>query len=267
VWRYAHSSVRGTSHEKSETPCQDYSLCRVIQSSDDHEVLIAVVSDGAGSASHSEIGSELACSLFVDEITSYLNTGNSIRKLDREFYEEWVIHFQNEVKARAKAMGLSSRDFACTFLSVVIDDSCVVFAQIGDGAIVTNSPEEEDEYVWQFWPQQGEYENTTYFVTQTNATGMLQFSLLSGRVCSEIALFTDGIQRLALHYQSQSAHSPFFRPFFAALRDQKEAESDKFTNSLRAFLESDKVNSRTDDDKSLILATSRKGKHPDEKSS
>lgn len=257
MWKYANASVRGTSHEKSGIPCQDYSLCHLIQTSNDNEVLIAVLSDGAGSAKHSEIGSEFACSLFADEITSYVSTGNYIHDLNREFYEEWIIRFQNEIKVRAEAKELSTREFACTFLSVVIDRSCAVFAQIGDGAIVTNSPEEEDEYNWQFWPQQGEYENTTFFLTQTNAREMLQFSLLSGRICSEIALFSDGIQRLALHYQSQSAYSPFFRPFFSALRDQQETESVNYNNSLGAFLDSDNVNSRTDDDKSLILATRR----------
>ncbi|MDN4083287.1 PP2C family serine/threonine-protein phosphatase [Paenibacillus polymyxa] len=258
MWRFANVSVRGTSHEKSEKLCQDFSLCTVINGLDGNEVLVAVVSDGAGSAGHSEIGSELACSLFIDEISAYIHAGNDIQNLDRAFYEEWISHFQNEVKVRADAMSLTSRDFACTFLAVVINNSCAVFAQIGDGAIVTNSPEEEDIYNWQFWPQQGEYENTTFFATQTNASEMLQFSMLSGRVCSEVALFTDGLQRLALHYQSQSAHSPFFRPFFKVLRGQSEASSVKFTSSLAAFLESEQVNNRTDDDKSLILATRRK---------
>jgi len=257
VWKYASASVRGTSHEKSEKPCQDFSVCQVINTHNGNEVLVAVVSDGAGSATHSEVGSELACSLFVDEITAYLETGNRIQELDREFYVEWISRFQYEVKVRADAMSLSSREFACTFLSIVIDDSCAVFAQIGDGAIVTNSPEEEDIYSWQFWPQQGEYENTTFFATQTNANEKLEFSLRTGRVCSEVALFSDGLQRLALHYQSQSAHSPFFRPFFQALRSQPEANSINFKGSLRAFLESEQVNNRTDDDKSLILATRR----------
>jgi serine/threonine protein phosphatase PrpC len=261
VWRYACASVRGTSHHRDGKPCQDYSSCEVLADKHNHEVLVAVASDGAGSAKYSQIGSSLICSLFIAEIKAYLEAQNEVQELSREFYEEWIMKTQQQVKEKAEGLGLSARDFACTFLSAVSTDDCALFAQVGDGAIVVDSPEELETYSWQFWPQQGEYENTTFFVTEARAAEKLQFSRRLGQTCDEVALFSDGLQRLALHYQSQSAHSPFFRPFFSALRLEKEARSTKYESSLIAFLDSLQVNERTDDDKTLILATRRKP-HP-----
>ena len=67
-----------------------------------------------------------------------------------------------------------------------------------------------------------------------------------------MALFTDGLQTLALDY-TRAAHSPFFAPMFAAL--SSETEPGGLLGPLSAFLESPAVNERTDDDKTLILAT------------
>ncbi|MGL4552961.1 MAG: PP2C family serine/threonine-protein phosphatase, partial [Gemmataceae bacterium] len=61
----------------------------------------------------------------------------------------------------------------------------------------------------------------------------------------------DGLQGLALHYATRTAHGPFFAPLFRALRG---ADPEELGDPMRAFLESPRVNGRTDDDKTLILA-------------
>jgi hypothetical protein len=58
---------------------------------------------------------------------------------------------------------------------------------------------------------------------------------------------------VALDFRAQQPHGPFFAPMFAALR--KEAEPERLTEPLRAFLDSPALAERTDDDKTLILAT------------
>ncbi|MNI11783.1 hypothetical protein D3C73_649400 [compost metagenome] len=249
--------MMGTSHLKSGKPCQDASVCELLTCSDSRPVLVAVVSDGAGSAKYSDLGSALACSLFVDAMKGFVHEGNEINQLNRAFFEAWLTRFQGKIKQRAADMALVPRDFACTLVAAVISEDCAVFVQIGDGAIVIESPEEPDTYSWVFWPQQGEYENTTYFATDSHASQFLQFDIFQHHGCKEVALFSDGLQRLALHYQSQSAFSPFFRPFFQVLRAQEEVVSEQYMNSLAAFLDSKVVNERTDDDKTLILATRR----------
>jgi hypothetical protein len=58
---------------------------------------------------------------------------------------------------------------------------------------------------------------------------------------------------LALSYASKSAHQPFFARMFAALR--KVGDREDLVVPLRQFLDSPAVNDRTDDDKTLVLAT------------
>ncbi|OWA34073.1 hypothetical protein B9G55_17235 [Saccharibacillus sp. O16] len=253
MWRHANVSVRGTSHAKTGKPCQDYSLCQTFQVSEGREVLLAAASDGAGSAERSDEGSRLACTLFAEAIERHLNDGGRVEQLTRGFFEAWLGRFQRVVRGLASEAGCRSREFACTFLAAVIDEEAAVFVQIGDGAIIFS--EKEDVYMWEFWPQQGEYENTTYFATQSSAKKYLQYSLHTGRQYGEIAVFTDGLQRLALHYQSRTAYEPFFRPFFSVLRRLEQAQDDRYRDSLQAFLDSARVNERTDDDKTLVLAT------------
>jgi hypothetical protein len=256
AWKYIHSSVAGTSHAKNGAPCQDTSACRVFTPAEGQPVFVAVASDGAGSARRAEAGSALACALFLDEMSMLFETGGAAADITREFVSGWLTRLRNEVVLRAEAEGLRPRDYACTLLAAVVGTDNAAFMQVGDGAIVIPSREEPEEYCWVFWPQQGEYANTTNFATEPEAAERLEFELVNERV-NEVALLTDGLQNLALHFQTQTAHAPFFRPMFEWLRPAPEDRLEKLSASLAAFLDSTKVNDCTDDDKTLILATRR----------
>ena len=77
-WRYALASVIGTSHGTAGTPCQDACDCRLFWEEGASPVLVAVVSDGAGSATRSQDGAAFACSLFVAEMESYFSKGGLV---------------------------------------------------------------------------------------------------------------------------------------------------------------------------------------------
>ena len=141
---------------------------------------------------------------------------------------------------------------------------CAVFFQIGDGAIVVSRRQGLGEYDWVFWPQHGEFANTTNFVTQRDAAHALEIEIRHGPI-EEVALFTDGIQRLVLDLGAKTAHAPFFRPLFRWLAATKPPETGETSPALVQYLASKQVCDRTDDDKTLILATRRPA--PQEKSS
>jgi hypothetical protein len=64
--------------------------------------------------------------------------------------------------------------------------------------------------------------------------------------------FTDGIQALALNFAAKCVHVPFFESMLAALRECDDETS--LLSPLISFLSSERVNQRTDDDKTLVLA-------------
>jgi len=251
-WRQVAASVIGTSHQRMGGSCQDSNACIVFPDSLDGDVLLAVVADGAGSAKQAEAGSALACQCITKSARRFL----SRRRLDRitqRTVERWIRNFQHEVLNTASPLGLRPRDYACTLLAALIGQHHAVFFQIGDGCIVVFDSE-ESSYSHVFWPQRGEYENATFFATDRRFVAKLKFESVSRSVV-ELAIFSDGLQRLALDFQRAVPHEPFFRGIFPPVRKSSPENAGQLTECLSNFLGSARVNQRTDDDKTLVLAT------------
>lgn len=264
-WRYALASVPGTAHQKSGTGCQDASSARLLALSGGGQALVLAVADGAGSARFGDQGAELCCRIFPEEIAARLGgkTGISAQTLQETDAKAICERMREEIARTARSLAEADgskkprpRDFACTFLGAVIDAEGAAFLQVGDGAIVIGTTDEETDYRPVFWPHSGEYANVTDFVT--DAELRLQFSVTEARI-EEIALFSDGLQRLILRIRERAAHAPFFRDMFAQLREKAKTEglSRPLSAALARFLGSKTICRRTDDDKTLILATRR----------
>lgn len=248
MWKTIFASATGTSHHRSAQPCQDYGLARMLQT--DHEtVLIAACADGAGSASHSELGSRLACENILGLVCGSFAKGLKSQDINGDHFLEWHRIVLGEIEKEAEACGAGVRELACTLLTAVVGERCASFSQIGDGAIIISS---RGSYDCVFWPQSGEYVNTTNFLTDRNFADHLECRFQEEDV-AEIAMLTDGLQMLALDYASKKPHIPFFAPLFRKLRQAEQ--TDELEPSLREFLGSPRVNERTDDDKTLIVAT------------
>ena len=180
--------------------------------------------------------------------------------ITKEFVEDWLSRVRAEIRDRAEAADLSPRDFACTLLGAVVGQDRAAFFQIGDGAIVVSNRDEPDDYGWVFWPQHGEFANQTNFITQDNALEILQFEL-EERCVDEIAVFTDGIERLVLDLQNKTAHAPFFRTLFGWLVKTEPATVGReipTSEVVTRYLSSKQINDKTDDDKTLMLASRRR---------
>src|SRR6516164_8705130 len=71
-WTWVGTRSTWTSHLRSGKGCDDFGAC-VELSSAGGQVLIAVASDGAGSARHSSIGSWVTVRAFVENAVRFLN--------------------------------------------------------------------------------------------------------------------------------------------------------------------------------------------------
>lgn len=253
AWRTAYASVVGTSHAKTKAPCQDAGACAVVRAGNGGEVLVAAVADGAGTASRSEAGAALAVEMFLTDFGEAVRGERGVAAIDRAFALRWLASVQAAVADLAGRDGTQPRDYACTVLGAVVGPAGAAYLQIGDGAIVV-SGEEPGEYHWVFWPQHGEFANTTNFVTQEGADRVLLFEC-DGPAVDEIALFSDGIERLVLDWSARTVHSPSFRPIFEWLAGTEPGVASGPSGALAAYLGSDHVNRRTDDDKTLVMAT------------
>lgn len=242
VWVALGESVTGTAHRARNLPCQDAFRYRTIGTTG--EWLAIATADGAGSASHSDIGATLVCDEFVQRV----------EKLDPDslFTREGMTRLFADVRIalhdKAECLDVRSRELACTGLFAFLGPTTAAFGQIGDGAIVIGHGETLRTI---FWPEPSEYANATDFLTDEHFADVIQFHTMSEPI-HEVALLTDGLQRLALDFAARSVHLPFFRPLFDHLRTTTDPES--LVEPFRNFLDSPRINERTDDDKTLVFA-------------
>ena len=102
------------------------------------------------------------------------------------------------------------------------------------------------------WPSQGEYASTTYFVTD-DPEPRVTVSHVEEAV-GEVAIFSDGIERLVLDFSSRTAFAPFFDKVFGPIDGNSTGRDRALSKHLKALLESPSVCEKTDDDKTLFLA-------------
>lgn len=246
MWRFAGATATGVAHLKIGMPGQDRWRC-LAHSGD---TLISVVADGAGSAARAELGAEIATDTVVDVIVRSISSGQGT---SAEVLASAALEAREAVLAAARREGMPGRELASTLLAVVIGPAGGAALQIGDGVIVVT--ESGEDWSWVFWPQRGEYANTTRFLTDDDALSFLQVETFAGRI-QNVALMTDGIEHLALHQASRAAHGPFFNALFAPLLTADGAgEITPLSGALEAFLVSPEITSRADDDVTFVMAT------------
>lgn len=237
MWKLVFGSVQGTSHIQSGMPCQDYCAGTVAGTT-----LVAACADGAGSAELSQLGSKAVVDRFIE-----IASGDEVPT--KEQVVAWVEAARERLLEEATAIGSIPRQLACTFLAAMVGNGWAAFAQVGDGVIVFDGPE---GYDLAFWPDNGEYANCTRFLSEDDYQQHLRVEIVERHI-SELAVLTDGLQMLALDIAGSKVHDRFFAPLFKTVRNGPDEAA--LRTSLLEFMDSKRVNERTDDDKTLILAT------------
>ena len=246
MWNVIGASAAGTSHIKNGIPCQDTHQYRQMENG----LLLIAIADGAGSAARSQEGAVCAVEVATQTLIDCL--ADTIPQDGTQWEYLLIDAFSN---ARKAIIGLAQteftvpREFATTLTLVIADHQWLVTGQIGDGVVVAQFPDGDLTVATR--PQRGEYANETYFLTMEDALDHVE-GCVYPRCIQALAVMTDGLTRLAMNMPDNQPHAPFFRPLLA-FPVGKGDEANAF-EQLLAFLDSDRVNARTDDDKTLVLA-------------
>jgi len=254
-WRAVARSVIGTSHLQQQLSCQDFGGERILG-----DVLFGAVADGAGSAAYSDVGAQLAVKIVLEylELTEIWlqkrqQSWRSLahppsQELTKKLFTKIVNKVNLGLRKQAETSDYAVDDLACTLLVFLATPRWLAAMQIGDGFIVVR-PKRKD-YQLLFKPDKGEYANQTTFVTSTSALADMQISVLPHPpkfVCAS----TDALERVAIRLSDWAPFPPFFKPFEEYMVETLDPETDD--EYLMSFLKSDRLNSRTDDDKTLLL--------------
>lgn len=253
-WTFGAASVRGISHVKNGTRLQDAKRCFEVVDADGASIFCAVVSDGAGSASHGGEGASIVCRTMAEALRSHFANG-SRGMPSEELVWDWVDQVRDRIIHAASLRSLSLRDFAATMVLAVTDGSSTLTAHIGDGAIVARSAAEQN-WLLLSESENGEYASTTFFVTDSGPP-RLRVAERNEEI-DAIFLFSDGIENQVLDSATNEPYENFFTPMVKPFISSKTLGRDHFLSGrLSAYLDSEKFAEHTDDDKSLVIAVKK----------
>lgn len=189
-----HYQARGRGHALVGMPVQDRTayLSR-------GGVQAICLSDGAGSASHSEFGAqalavegcELLVSRFLDFVAS--NDGPAVKL-------EIVRHLVGKLEAVAERIGVTAKDLAATFLAVAVHRDTFLVVHVGDG-VVGYVKDGQPHVISR--PDNSEFANqTTFLNSESAAVGM---RILRGGLdgVSGFVLMSDGTASSLFNFRSQ----------------------------------------------------------------
>lgn len=249
-WSWVGACSTGTSHLRAGVGCDDAGACIEVDTPLGAS-LVLVVSDGAGSAEFSRIGSRIVTRSFCESADLFLRSGGPASAITTEVANEWLDDIRDRLALAAQREGVPLKAFASTLVGCVLQSDTAVIIHVGDGACVLRF---SGDTLWHVpsWPAQGEFASTTFFVTDDPSPN-IKVTQVFGTV-GDVALFSDGLERLALDFTTKSAFAPFFDSMFSAIGDLTPGRQRELSNNLRSFLDSSSVVERTDDDKTLLMA-------------
>lgn len=246
-WQAAGISVQGISHLKNRVPCQDAHIWRKVSG----EAIVLAVADGAGSAPLSQVGAARAAVAAVDWVDELLKEAWPANKAEwRQLLAASLQTAHESVRASAERRKVPARELATTLIVAVATPGLAAAIQVGDGACVVVS--DTGEVIALTAPHHSEFVNETIFFTSPDYLDVAQFGLCARRI-SGIAALSDGLQLLALKMPEAEPHAAFFRPLLRLVADAPNTQAAE--DALRAFLRSERITQRADDDLTLVLAT------------
>ena len=204
-WSWIGACSTGSSHISSGTGCQDSAAC-IERATKDGGALLAVVSDGAGTAEFGSVGSRLVVRRFAQNFHDYWRQGKSADDFSEELVRGWLDDIRDHIFAAAELRHTTPRSLAATMVAAIVLIDRVVVCHIGDGACVA---QKADDAEWQVpsWPAHGEYASSTYFVTD-DPQPQLRYVSAVGEY-TKVAVFSDGLERLALDFSNTIAFARF----------------------------------------------------------
>lgn len=247
MWNTIECAVIGRGHIKSNTPLQDK-----IYSYSSEAISIIALADGAGSASHSHIGAEIV----TKEISDLLQ-----RKFDELYFENSVEkvkstimdHLLTPLKLQSEKMNVNLKMLASTVLCVAIKANKMICIHIGDGEI---GAIKNGDLTVVSSPANGEYINSTYFVTSTTAFDRMRIYKGEKNGYTSFFLMSDGTSE-SLYQRKKRMFSPVIKKILLQSKFiSKENMDSMLTHSFETV-----IREKTTDDCSFIGMTYTGGRN------
>lgn len=238
-WTVIGGSTTGPSHVRKGRGCDD-----ALGAATWPAMVVAVVADGAGSASHSGVASRLAVQSVLADLEC-LAAFDLTPPPDAGLMPLLMERARARVLDLADRLAVAARDVATTLAILVVANGRVLVAQIGDGAVVLQDSTGAIGSVASC--RRHEYVNEATFLTSADWREELAVAEFEERAVVGAALMTDGLEYIALESRRDVVpHAPFFRALFDQARDGADSPS------IERFL-AGATGELAEDDKTLVV--------------
>lgn len=240
--RVIAAKITGSLHSAKKTPCQDF-----YHYACSGNKLVAVVSDGAGSAKYGKIGAKIICETLVNVLinTPFKDVEQAVRLAVEIARDRLVIHRLNKSKSEKEIL-----NFSATMVGVVYHRDRGVFFHIGDGAGVAVCGDGKDLNYVLSRPANGRFSCETYFYTMKNWSECLRFTKISKS--ESLFLMTDGVTNFALSDDMCSLKKGFLEPINKYLKN--EPNKQRALKALHNTLDTKQARKLNSDDKTFLWA-------------
>lgn len=186
MWKSVCCAVQGAGHKRNGTPCQDKALAV-----EGNGISVIALADGAGSAALSHYGAQRV----VRDVAEYMEEHFQRFLLcedGRQVKKELVEMLRRGLAEEASMRNCDVRDLASTLLLAAVTEEHYILAHIGDGVVGYLDGE---VLKVASTPDNGEFANTTVFVTSTDALPSMR--LFKGELKNKDAfvLMSDGTEQ------------------------------------------------------------------------
>ena len=232
-WKGASVSSAGRNHLDRGLPCQDASGVSL-----DGGLAIVVVSDGAGSAKHSEHGAAAAVEATTKVLRESVPWNDPVASRERI-----LVECQDEIARRAHGLGCPPDELAATLAFVAATRNIYFTGNLGDGIIVAAHGDRTKVLLG---PTRGEFANETVFLTSRRASEHLH--TIKGILgdYDGFAAISDGAAE-SLYQRREGVLAPALSRIFSW---SEEESSNRIEDAIRQSV-MPSLHSRTGDDCSL----------------
>jgi serine/threonine protein phosphatase PrpC len=275
-WIVVGASVTGNGHVISNLPCQD---------SNKYEYWgdgwgIAIVSDGAGSAQNSHIGSKLVTHRGIVHFKTLVEREKWIQNNELPKDIDWFRHsystlklIRNDIEQFAKKENYPLKSLNATVIVLIHSPYGILAVHVGDGR--AGYKNEKGEWKALIIPHKGEEANQTIFLPSefwnipnyTMSGVLVPESVVVREKPFAFTLMSDGCENTAWQYYQMDAdtghyydpnkpHPPFFNPLEATLQSfrNENVSLEERKNRWKSFIESGSQSFiKEQDDKTMIL--------------
>ena len=240
--RVIATKITGSLHEAKQKPCQDFYSYACSGNK-----LVAVVSDGAGSAKYGKLGARIVCETLVNALinTPFKDVEQAVRMAISTAREKLVIHRLNKSKSEEEIL-----NFSATIVGVFYHHNQGVFFHIGDGAGVALHQLDGKSTYTLSRPANGRFSCETYFYTMKNWKESLRFTKINKS--EALFLMTDGVTNFALSDDMCELKKGFIEPINRFLKN--ETNKTKALMALNNTLNTKQARKLNSDDKTFLWA-------------